>query len=256
MAENSEVTCREIAGYIAGQLGMIVEFVDNVPWQERERLFDRGDIQVLWICGLPYVRKSDLGEPPLELLAAPVAEGDRYENKPVYFSDVVVHRDSRFRSFADLRGGSWAYNESRSHSGYNLVCHFLASLGESAGYFGRVVESGAHQASLRMIMDGEVDGCAIDSTVLELEMLRRPEIADQIAIIETLGPSPMPPWVAHKSLPPAVRSALRASLLSMHLDPVGDRVLAEARISRFAAVEDRSYDPIRLMDNQSESVRL
>jgi phosphonate transport system substrate-binding protein len=107
-----------------------------------------------------------------------------------------------------------------------------------------------------MIMDGEVDGCAIDSTVLELEMLKRPEIADHITVIETLGSSPMPPWVAHKSLPPEIRSALRGALLSMHLDPAGDRVLSGARISRFATVEDRSYDPIRLMANQSESVRL
>jgi phosphonate transport system substrate-binding protein len=129
MAENSETTCREIAGYVAGRLGIVVEFVDNIPWQERESLFDRGDIQVLWICGLPYVRKSDLGEPPLDLLAAPVAEGDRYENKPLYFSDIVVHRDSEFHAFADLRGASWAYNESRSHSGYNVIRHYLATLG-------------------------------------------------------------------------------------------------------------------------------
>jgi hypothetical protein len=28
-----------------------IEYVSGIPWQERERLFDAGEIQILWLCG-------------------------------------------------------------------------------------------------------------------------------------------------------------------------------------------------------------
>jgi phosphonate transport system substrate-binding protein len=38
----------------------------------------------------------------------------------MYVSDVIVHRDSPYRSFMYLGGRSWAYNEVLSHSGYGI----------------------------------------------------------------------------------------------------------------------------------------
>jgi phosphonate transport system substrate-binding protein len=59
MAENTESFCHALAQYIDDQLGVPVEYVSGISWQERERLFDRGEIDLIWICGLPYARKSD-----------------------------------------------------------------------------------------------------------------------------------------------------------------------------------------------------
>jgi phosphonate transport system substrate-binding protein len=254
MAENMDFLGRAVAGHIAERLGIPIEFVDQVPWQERERLLDAGQIHAGWICGLPYVRKVDRSPPPIELLAAPVMAGSRYGGRPVYFSDLVVRRDSNFQTFADLRGASWAVNEPGSHSGYNVVRYHLARLGEVSGYFGNVIESGAHQTSLRMILEGRVDASAIDSTVLELELKRDPAITSQIRIIDTLGPSPIPPWVVLRSLSPELRQDLREVLLRMHLDPQGRAILAEAQMARFTAVQDSDYDAIRRMAHQAQDV--
>jgi phosphonate transport system substrate-binding protein len=58
--------------------------------------------------GLPaansYVQLARRNRPPIELPGAPVLQGERYGGRPIYFSDVLVHRDSPFCSFADLRG--------------------------------------------------------------------------------------------------------------------------------------------------------
>jgi len=256
MAENADFICHAIARYITERLEIPTEFISDIPWQERERLLDAGQIHVGWICGLPYVWRADQSDPHIELLAAPVMQGARYQNRPVYFSDVVVHRDSRFQTFADLRGASWAYNEPGSHSGYNVVRYHLATLGETSGYFGKVIESGAHQASLQMILDRQIDASAIDSTVLELEFQRYPAIRSKVRIIETLGPSPIPPWVVLKSLSQELRKALRELLLHMHKDPQGRAILADGQIARFTYVEDGDYDAIRSMARQAELVTL
>jgi phosphonate transport system substrate-binding protein len=255
-APNADHIPRGLARYLSARLGVPVAFVDDLPWQEREAQLEAGAIQIGWLCGLAYVRWVDAPQPPLELLAAHVLAGARYRGEPVYYSDVVVRRESAFHSFADLRGAAWAYNEPASHSGSEVVRYHLATLGERAGYFGRAVEAGSHQNALKLIIGGQVDGAAIDSTVLEEEIRRSPALAESIRVVEALGPSPIPPWVIHRSVPPGQREAIRAALFTMHDDPAGQAILAAGHLARFVRVADRDYDPIREMARLAAPVRL
>jgi phosphonate transport system substrate-binding protein len=243
-----------IAEHLSSRLGISTEFVASMPWQERDRLLDQGQIHVGWICGLPYVRKADRDPPAVQLLAAPVMRAPRYRKRPIYFSDVVVRRNSSHHTFGDLRGASWAYNEPHSQSGYNVTRYHLATQGETSGYFGRVVQAGSHLRALRMVLDRRVDAAAIDSTVLELELQNRPDLEGQIRIIQTLGPSPIPPWVVANSVPPDLREAIRGVFLQMHEDPEGQMILAEGQMDRFVRVEDRDYDAIREMAQKAQEV--
>ena len=256
MAENSDGLCRSIAELINLEIGIPTEYVTEVPWQERERLFDLGKIQILWLCGLPYVHKADLADRAMELLAVPVPAGARYQGRPVYFSDVVVRRESLFESFVELRGASWAYNEPRSHSGFNVVRAYLAEIGELEGFFGSVIESGAHTNSIELILSGAIDGAAIDSTVLEWLSSQRADLADQLRVIDTIGPSPIPPWVISKRLPERLRSRVRQLLLHLHLQPRGRDALAGAQLATFTSARNRDYDPIRRMARKAERVLL
>lgn len=256
MAENTEDFCRAIAEYLQRKLNVPTEYITGIPWQDREALFDGGEIQVLWLCGLPYVHKADLAESSMELLAVPVPAGARYHGRPVYFSDVVVRRESSFESFIDLSGASWAYNEPRSHSGFNVVRAYLAELGQREGFFGNVVESGAHTHSIELIMSGAVDGAAIDSTVLEWLISERGDLASELRVIDTIGPSPIPPWVISKELPDSFRSQIRQTLLDLHLSAPGRAVLERAQIARFVCAVDRGYDPIRRMARNAAAVLL
>ena len=255
MAENADAMCRELARYLAQRLGIAVELVENVPWPERERLLDAGAIHLCWLCGLPYVEKADRGQ-PLEPCVAPVMRGTRYGGEPVYFSDVVVSSASRYASFADLRGCTWAYNEPRSHSGYIVVRHYLAARGHTHDYFGRWVEAGAHQAALRMIVSGEVAAAAIDSTVLDAEVRRDPGLARKVKIVETLGPSPAPPWVVSRAVPAPLRLRLRECLAAMSGDAEGRRILDGWEVSHWRAVDDAAYDAIRTMTREADLLNI
>ena len=110
-----------VAGAIGREIGRGAELVVGESFEQ----FGTGEIDAGFICGLPYVQLTRLAPAPVELLAAPVLRGERYAGRPIYFSDVIVHRDSPIRTFADLCGRSWAYNDPHSHSGYNLTRHYL-----------------------------------------------------------------------------------------------------------------------------------
>lgn len=255
-AENSEFFGRELACYVGARLGLRTEFISDIPWQQRERLLDEGAIHAGWICGLPYVLKADRLRPPVELLAAPVMTGARYGGRPVYFSDVVVRNDHPARSFGELRGARWGYNEPRSHSGYEIVRHRLAEMKERRGFFRESVETGAHQATLFMIARGEIDASAIDSTVLETELKRRPQLKQRLRVLETWGPSPAPPWVVSRRVPRGMRTMLRRLLLAMHRAAEGRAILREAGMARFGGMVDTDYDPIRRMARTAAAVAL
>ena len=92
--------------------------------------------------------------------------------------------------------------------------------------------------------------------MLEAELRGEPGLSDEIRLIETLGPSPMPPWVMARSLPVRLRVALQSALLTIHLDAEGSRALQGWGISHFAAVDDADYDSIRRMASDAERVRL
>jgi phosphonate transport system substrate-binding protein len=252
----ADYSCQLICAYVSAQVGIPIEFVSDLPWQEREKSFDAGEIQICWMCSLPYIWKAEQAQPYVELLAAPVMQLPRYGNQPVYYSDIVVHRESGFRSFADLRGASWAYNEPHSHSGFNLTRYQLALLGENFDYFGDVVASGAHDRSLEMILERQIDASAIDSTVLDLVLALHPDIEKHIRIIDTWGPSPIPPWVIHKDVSQDVGNAIRRTLLQMHSDSRGRQILDQGQIDHFIQVEDRDYDPVREMAEIAASVPL
>ena len=255
-SEIADYSCKLISGYLSEQMNIPIKFVDNLPWQNREEQFDRGEIHVCWMCSLPYIWKADRASPGIELLAAPVMKPARYQDQPVYFSDIVVQRESKFRRFGDLRGASWAYNEPHSHSGYNITRYRLAKMGIENGYFGEVIVSGSHIRSLDLILEGTVDASAIDSTVLDLLLTEKPGIGEQIRVIDTWGPSPIPPWVISKKLDADLRKSMRKLLLEMHRHVEGRKILDQGLIDHFTLVDDHYYDSVREMYRSAAAVSL
>jgi phosphonate transport system substrate-binding protein len=236
-----------ITRYLGDELGRPTELAVGSSYEEL------AGADVAFVCSLPYVELTRRGPPVVEPLAAPVLRGERYGGKPIYFSDVVVRRDSPFHSFADLRGRSWAYNEPLSQSGYGITRYHLARQGQTNGYFGRVVESGWHERSLRLVCAGEVDASAIDSHVLAVALRDEPELARRLRVIAALGPSSIQPVVASRRLPEQVRADLRGALLRMGRDPTAKPHLDRALVEGFVAANDATYDDIREMLSVAEA---
>jgi phosphonate transport system substrate-binding protein len=245
----------DLAGYLAERLKIRARFIGDRPWQDRQRGIDEGEIDIAWICGLPYVLRADRGRPDIELLAAPVMAGERYQGQPIYYSDVIVRAESRYRSFEDLKGAAWAFNEPGSQSGYNITRYFLASTNAPNPFFGEVVEAGSHERSIQLVLAGTIDAAAIDTTVLDLVRAQDERIGSHLRVLTTLGPSPIPPLVISRSLDPELRHRIRESILSMHLEQAGIKLLEKGNILRFQRVSDSDYNPIRDMAREAQRIK-
>jgi phosphonate transport system substrate-binding protein len=203
--------------------------------------------EACFVCSLPYVEFERRGIAPAEPVAAPVLMGARYAGRPIYFSDVIVHRDSPFQSFLDLRGHSWAYNEPLSHSGYGITRYHLLQLGATGGFFSEVVEAGFHETAIRLVACREVDAAAIDSQVLAVAIREDPSLTRSLRVIDALGPSTIQPLAVSKRVPPELHGAIQRVVASMHEDPAVRARLAIGLVERWVPVDASSYDDIRMM---------
>ncbi len=249
LAPNMYPVYQCVADFVGRQLRRPVELVVG----ESFAAFARGAVDVGFICGLPYVALARHSPSPVELLAAPVLHGERYRGLPIYFSDVIVRHESAYRAFADLRGCVWAYNDPDSHSGYNITRYTLVRLGETRGFFGRVVAAGFHQEALRMVADGRVDASAIDSQVLAVELRDHPELAAHVRIISALGPATIQPVVVASHVSPALKDNIRAAIYAIGDDPQARATLDRGFVARFEPIADAAYDDIRAMVAAAES---
>ncbi len=98
-----------------------------------------------------------------------------------------------------------------------------------------------------MVARGEVDGSAIDSQVLAIEYRDRPELVNQVKVIEALGPSTIQPVAVSRRVPDDLRIAIRDVLVTMGDDPKVRERLAVGLIDRLVPVGPDDYDDIRMM---------
>ena len=243
-------TYAHIARYVGERVGCQTTLEVGQSFEE----FVEGQVDVAFICGLPYVRMASQDRCPVELLAAPVLMGKRYLHRPIYFSDVIVRSDSPYTNFDDLGGCVWAYNERASHSGCNLVCYSLLERSKSRDYFGKTVKSGSHLRSVEMVLEGEADAAAIDSHLSDILRSRDELLAARLRVVDVLGPSSIPPVVVFKRLDNELKCKLQEALITMHIDDCGAKQLREDLIERFVAVKDEDYGNIREMLEKVQGV--
>ncbi len=249
LAPNIMPVYEAVTEAVADRLGVSTELIVETSYENCFQ--DVND--VCFVCSLPYVMFEREGVSPAVPVAAPVLSQPRYRVRPIYFSDVIVHRDSNIESFLDLRGRSWAYNEPLSHSGYGITRYHLVQLGETGGFFGEVVEAGFHETAIQMVQDREVDGSAIDSQVLGVAMRDDPQMKDNIRIVETLGPSTIQPVAVSKRIPTDMRAEIVGVLMTLNTDPATRQELSRGLVDRFVPVGTKSYDDIRRMVDACEA---
>jgi phosphonate transport system substrate-binding protein len=237
-----------VTRYVGRRLGWPTQLTVGDSYQG---LADAAD--VAFVCGLPYVELVRHLGPVVEPIAAPVLAGERYRGRPIYFSDVIVHHDSPWHCFTDLRGRSWAYNEPHSQSGYGITRDLLVRRGDTAGYFGKVVQAGWHERAVRMVAGGAVDAAAIDSHVLAVLLRDEPDLAGRLRVIDSLGPSTVQPVVAARRLSAGVKRDIAAALTAMADDPSAQPHLARALCQGFVPATDADYADIRAMLTRAEA---
>jgi phosphonate transport system substrate-binding protein len=235
-----ELLCRYLERRLGVSTSLVSEPARSGP-PPADNPFSRGEVDVGFMCAPCFLGLAEMRPSPVELLgAAPVYDDPRCGGRPVYFSDVVVRRASGLRSFADLRGKRWGFNDALSLSGYHALFRHLAALGLERSFLGEACAVGSHLRALDAVAGGEIAFAAIDSCTLAAERARRPKLIQRLHVVESIGPHPVQPVVVRAALPGALKNDLAAALLATSEDPIAEPLRA-FQILRFVPVTARDY---------------
>lgn len=229
----------ELLDYIGRKMGRDITLIQRRTYGEINELFPKGLIDLAFICTGPYaVGRKVFG---FDALATPVIRGE-----PHYQSYLVVHKDSNFNNFSDLRGRVFAFTDPDSNTGALVPKYWLLELNETPdSFFSELNYTYSHDNSILAVAKGLVDGATVDGHLWEYYNRRNPYYTSMTRVIKKSRPFGSPPLVASEYLPSHMKEQIVQIILTMHLQPEGRKILDELMIDRFVKPNETWYEPVK-----------
>lgn len=221
--------------YLEVRLGRPVVLLQRRTYQEVNQLLFEQGVDLAFVCSGGYIAGNGI-----DLLALPEVNGNR-----TYQSYIIARSILPVQSLKDLKGYSFAFTDPLSFSGHMAPLFML--LNERAtpkAYFSRTFFSFSHDNSIRSVADGIVDGAAVDSMIYDRVLLRHPEWANRVRVVDKSLSVGNPPVVVPKGIDPALRQKVLSILLSMHSDTAGRQALKRLDYDRFIETDETLYHPL------------
>ena len=154
-------------------------------WRSREMLFSQ-------TCGFPYATKL---RDAVHLLGRPHygAEGCG----PGTYRSAIVVRSGNETKLRGLRGKRLAYNSRVSLSGCRCL---FPVLGPLDAFFGKLIPSGSHRESARLVALGQADCAALDAVCWDMVQRFDSDVADQLVVLDWAPEFPSLPFICSSAL--------------------------------------------------------
>jgi phosphonate transport system substrate-binding protein len=169
-----------------------------------------------------------------------------------YHAILVVHKDTNWKTLADVKGKKLAFVSPVSTSGYLVPS---VALEEQLGmapeaYFSEIVYTGSHGSSVQRVVNKDIDVAATNDMDLKAMVLAGQVSMDPLVEIWRSELIPGSPMAVRRDLPESFKAAAQKALVSF-----SKQTEALAKMGRVGFVEatDDEYDLIRLMDQKKSS---
>jgi phosphonate transport system substrate-binding protein len=236
--DNDAAIIAALRGALSAGMGQDIELVQRRTYQEISGALLDGSVDAAWTCGYPYLQH----QADLALLGVPVWRG-----QPLYRSYLIVGSADPATALEDIRGGTHAFSDPDSNSGYLVTASDLARAGEvPESFFSRSIFTYGHRNVVRSVAGGLTRSGSVDGYVWEALGQTEPDLTARTKVIarsEWLG---FPPFVARRDRmahPDVIRC--RAALLGLAATEEGRAALRLLFLDRVVPGEEALFDGIR-----------
>jgi phosphonate transport system substrate-binding protein len=180
--------------------------------------------------------RAKVGE---EVLARPVA----LDNTSTYHGLIFVRKDRGIRTARDMKGKRFAFVDKATTAGYLLPLDYFRNHGISDYnvYLKEAYFTGTHEDAVFDVLNRKADIGAAKNTVFQRLANADPRIMKELIVLERSPDVPENALALRKDIDVSLRNRLKESLLTMHLDPDGKRVLERFGALRFIETTDEDY---------------
>lgn len=230
---------RRLLAAVIKQAGLDIRLLDHSEPAPINELWQRPDKAAVFMCGLPF----SLSDPRPELIAAPVPSPPDFRDLPQYWSEMVVRKDSGFRTIEDTFGGRIALTVPDSQSGCLAALYYLMTAADRYPLYGEVITPKVTPlGAMSAVIDGAADVAPIDSYAFCLLHKYRRDLTSKLRTIGRTARTPIPPLVAST----AGLESLQAAFLEAHRSAALAPLMAGLLLEKFVRPDPASYDELRL----------
>lgn len=178
----------------------------------------------------------------VEVLARPEAP----DGKSVCNGLIFVRTDSGIRGITDMKGKRFVFVDRASTAGYLFPLVYLKQQGveDYRAYFKETYYAGTHEDAIHDVLDAKSDIGAAKNTVFARMARADARILQKLKILAISHDLPENGLALRANMPESVKIFLQNTLLSMHKDPIGTRVLMTFGAQRFVRTTDEDYEPV------------
>jgi len=178
----------------------------------------------------------------LEVLARPEAPDGTSTCNGLIF----VRTDSRIRSITDMKRKRFVFVDKASTAGYLFPLVYFKQQGveDYQAYFKETYFAGTHEDAVRDVLDAKSDIGAAKNTVFARMARADAMILQKLKILAISHNLPENGLALSANVPASVKISLQNTLLNMHHDPVGTRVLMTFGAHRFVRTTNKDYEPV------------
>lgn len=196
-------------------------------------------VDLAYVCGSTYVNLDKLNK--VELIAIPSVG-----NKTTYSSLIISKKEKPYTKLLDLKGKTFAMSDPDSNSGSLIPIYEILKKGyNKEKFFEKVIFTYDHGESIQAILSGFIESASVDSMVYEAYINKNPQVEKELKIVENFDNYPIPPFIIRKDINPTIKIALQKTLLEMHKNPEGQKILKAMSIDKLVEPKNISYDKIK-----------
>lgn len=223
---------------IGAGTGRVIDLVQRRTYQEVTGLLLEGGVEAAWLCGYPFLQH----EATLSLLGVPVWRG-----APLYRSYLIVGTDDTAVGLSDLEGGTHAFSDPDSNSGWLVTASDLARMGQRPEtFFQRTLFAYGHRNVVRAVAGGLTRSGSVDGYVWEALAQVEPDLTQRTKVISRSEDLGFPPFVARRErMVDEDILTLRSTLLALATTTPGKAALELLQLDGIVPGDLALFDGIR-----------
>jgi len=227
--------------YLEKKINTQVEIKFSRSYSEMISMIQRGDVDIAYVCNTTYIKLRD--QKTAKLLAIP-----QTNNQDVYYAYIIAKKGKTYNSLFDFRDKLFAYTDPGSNSGAIAATYKLLKEGiKPHFFFSKIIYTYEHSESINAVIESFVDGASVDSLVYEQFVKRHPKKAQELQIVEKLGPFSMSPLVSNTTLDEKLHKKIQDTFVDMNKTDDGKKILEQLSLSQLKRPSNETYEDIEEM---------
>ena len=227
-----------LGAYLEAETGMKVIFVPVTDYAAVVEALATRKIDLAWLGGFTFVQ-ARIRTKGTALPLVQRAEDAKFTSRFITANDGI-------KTFADLKGKTFAFGAPSSTSGHLMPRYFLGQEGLNPDKdFKNTAFSGAHDATVAFVQAGKVDAGVLNASVWDKLVEQNKVDTTKVRVFATTPPYFDYNWTARGDLDPKIQAKITQAFLKLDpANPAHKEIMALQRASKFIPTRAENYKGI------------